>query len=210
MEILISTAFKDFLDKINDKVGGYLWAILAAAFVLLFVILCITIACKNKRIKKLKTQLRETRTELEIERTRSNNEQMFAPVTGHKELFGDTPQAESEDKTDTKNASEDDDTETTEIDEPAEQKGVAADAPKVAYYDKTSVVSPKVSGAASVKFIVKYDRSKDSWVIKKDGIDRVVRRVDTKEEAMTIARALCKKNNASLVVHKKDGKFQRQ
>ena len=96
MEILISTAFKDFLDKINDKVGGYLWAILAAAFVLLFVILCITIACKNKRIKKLKTQLRETRTELEIERTRSNNEQMFAPGTGHKELCGDTTQAESE------------------------------------------------------------------------------------------------------------------
>ena len=77
----------------------------------------------------------------------------------------------------------------------------------MSYYNKTSVVS---QNGGVVKFTVKYDRTKDTWVIKKDGVDRVVRRVDTKEEAMNVARALCKKYNASLVVHKKDGKFQRQ
>ena len=77
----------------------------------------------------------------------------------------------------------------------------------MSYYNNTSVIS---QSGGNIKFIVKYDRAKDSWVVKREGVDRAVRRVDTKEEAMTVARALCKKYNANLVVHKKDGKFQKQ
>lgn len=215
-----ASAFGDFLRKVNDKVGGYLWAIFAAAIVLLIVILFIVIAAKNKRIKKLKKQLKTTRTELEIERTRRKNEQLFAPVTGGKQLFGQETAQEEEPILPAEEP--DDETETTEVEEEpepapapepkrkpisAQDEAIERAASRVAYYNKTSVVSAK---EGNVKFIVKYDRGKDSWVIKKEGVDRVVRRVDTKEEAMNVARALCKKYNANLVVHKKDGKFQKQ
>lgn len=208
MEHLLANKFGDFLRTVNDKVGGYLWAIFAAAIVLLIVILFIVIACKNKRIRKLKKEIKSTRTQLEIERNKVRNEQLFAPVTGSKELFGDIP---------------DDGIETTEIAGPeseTEPEPVRPDkktsdrddeierfARKVSYYNNTSVIS---QSGGNIKFIVKYDRAKDSWVVKREGVDRAVRRVDTKEEAMTVARALCKKYNANLVVHKKDGKFQKQ
>ncbi len=58
-------------------------------------------------------------------------------------------------------------------------------------------------------YVVKYDRTKLSWIITKKGSQRVIRRVQTKEEALRIARELCKKTGAGLYVHKKDGKFQK-
>lgn len=191
-----------WLQKVNDTVGKYWWIILAAA-VLLVIILFFTISVKNKRIRKLKRELKKTRTELETERTRNRNEEIFAPVTGSKDLFG---------------APESDETETVEIDaepepEPAPKKRLPADdeveraSQGINYYNKAALVSAK---EGNVKFIVKYERAKDSWVIKKEGVNRVVRRTDTKEEAMAAARVLCKKYNANLVVHKKDGKFQKQ
>ena len=86
---LTASALAEFLKKINAKVGGYLWAILAAAFVFLLVILFWVIGAKNKRIRKLKKELKSTRTQLEIERSRAKNEEIFAPVTGGKNVFGE-------------------------------------------------------------------------------------------------------------------------
>ncbi len=230
MELLFCSKFTDLLKKANDAIAKFWWIILAVA-VLLCIILFIVIACKNKRIKKLKDELKKTRTKLEIERTRAKNEQLFAPVTGNNASANETKTASA--ATAAQPAEEpsfmtrelepvpDDDTVTEEIDnapepeEPIKKKKATTPldeeieraASRVSYYNKTSVVS---QNGGVVKFTVKYDRTKDTWVIKKDGVDRVVRRVDTKEEAMNVARALCKKYNASLVVHKKDGKFQRQ
>lgn len=199
---LTASALAEFLKKINAKVGGYLWAILAAAFVFLLVILFWVIGAKNKRIRKLKKELKSTRTQLEIERSRAKNEEIFAPVTGGKNVFGEET------------------AERVEFESEPEEKKIAAvkqtsveedeterESRKISYYNRPTEVSQKGGNA---KFIVLYDRGKDSWVIKRAGSDRVVRRVDTKEEAMTVARMLCKKYDASLVVHKKDGKFQRQ
>lgn len=227
MNILLGSKIADLLKKANDAIAKFWWLILAVA-VLLCIILFIVIACKNKRIRKLKDELKKTRTKLEIERTRAKNEQIFAPVMGGNASEQQSSSASSAPEPEEPSfmtrelePAPEDDTVTEEIDnapepeEPFKKKKAASSideeieraASRVSYYNKTSVVSQK-DGA--VKFTVKYDRVKDTWVIKKDGVDRVVRRVDTKEEAMNVARALCKKYNASLVVHKKDGKFQRQ
>lgn len=198
--MVCASKITELLHTVNAKVGGYLWAILAAALILLIVILFMVIAGKNRRIKKLKKELKSTRTQLEMERSRAKNEEMFAPVTGGKEVFGeeaeqveldDEPEEPKVVKVSAKRAEE-------ETDESAE---------KISYYNRPTEVTQKGS---NVKFIVMYDRNKDSWVIKRSGSDRVVRRVDTKEEAMGIVRGLCRKYNAGLIVHKKDGKFQKQ
>lgn len=194
-----ASKISDFLQKANDKVGGYLWVILAAALILLLVILFFVIGGKNRRIKKLKKELKNTRTQLEMERSRAKNEETFAPVTGGKEVFGEeTEQVELDDEPEQP-------TEKETVKKVEEEETERA-AQKISYYNRPTEVSQK---GGNVKFIVMYDRNKDSWVIKRSGSDRVVRRVDTKEEAMGIVRGLCRKYNADLVVHKKDGKFQK-
>ena len=44
----------------------------------------------------------------------------------------------------------------------------------------------------------------------KNGNTRPTRRVATKAEALAIAKELADSSGASLIVHKKDGKFQKQ
>lgn len=177
---MLSTV-SDFFHKVNDGVGGYLWAILAAAVILLVVILFLVIAGKNRRIKKLKKELKNTRTELETEKARANEEKASAAQNVEQVEFDDDA-------------------------EPLAEESAEQPPQNVEYYNRTTEVSQK---GGNIKYTVVYDRAKDSWVIKRSGSDRVVRRVDTKEQAMTIARSLCKKHDAALVVHKKDGKFQK-
>ena len=54
-----------------------------------------------------------------------------------------------------------------------------------------------------------YDKEAKEWVIKKENATRAIRRVKTKEEALKIAKQLSENQDANLVVHKKDGKFQK-
>lgn len=54
-----------------------------------------------------------------------------------------------------------------------------------------------------------YDRETKTWEIRKDNAKRVIRRVKTKKEALEIAQELSKNQELNLVVHKKDGKFQK-
>lgn len=165
--------------KLTDTLQKAWWIILLAG-IALFAVMLLIVVYKNKRIARLKRQLKATRTQLEVTRTKTR------PASG--------AQAEEADEI------EFDGEEDEEIDDTEEVSRT------VDYYNRSSVVGQK---GGTVKFTVVYDRPKDSWVIRKAGVDRVVRRVDTKEEAMRLARALCKKYDANLVVHKKDGKFQR-
>ena len=55
-----------------------------------------------------------------------------------------------------------------------------------------------------------YDSINKEWTIKKDGAQRVIRRVKTKAEALKIAARLAETQNLSLTVHTKDGKFQKK
>jgi len=61
-----------------------------------------------------------------------------------------------------------------------------------------------------VKYTVRFDKEKDDWMILKSGSDRAIRRCKTKDEAVKVAKTLSENNDASLVVRKKDGKFQKQ
>lgn len=60
------------------------------------------------------------------------------------------------------------------------------------------------------KYTVKYDRAKGNWIVVKNGNSRPTRRVATKAEALAIAKELADASGATLSVHKKDGKFQKQ
>lgn len=60
-----------------------------------------------------------------------------------------------------------------------------------------------------VKVTVKFDRVKNNWVVLRSDTDRTYRRLSTKQEALVIAKDLAKRLHAQLVVHKKDGKFQK-
>ena len=60
------------------------------------------------------------------------------------------------------------------------------------------------------RYRVTFDKEQGNWVVKMDGGDRASRRCATKEEALKVAKELAEKKDASLSVHKKDGKFQKK
>ena len=61
-----------------------------------------------------------------------------------------------------------------------------------------------------ISYRILYDKETKTWEVRKDQAKRVIRRVKTKKEALEIAQELCEKQELNLVVHKKDGKFQKQ
>ena len=63
---------------------------------------------------------------------------------------------------------------------------------------------------APAKYRVIYDKETITWEVRKDGAKRVIRRVKTKEEALKIAKELSRSHETALVVHKRDGKFQKK
>ena len=64
--------------------------------------------------------------------------------------------------------------------------------------------------ARTPKYRVIYNQEDKCWDIKKDGAKRVIRKVKTKAEALDIVEHLAEKQNLSVTVHKKDGKFQKR
>ncbi|MCH5350805.1 MAG: DUF2188 domain-containing protein [Clostridiales bacterium] len=63
--------------------------------------------------------------------------------------------------------------------------------------------------SSAIKVKVKYDHNKGNWVITRSDSDRTYRRVATKQEALSLGKDLARRLEAQLVVHKKDGKFQK-
>lgn len=61
-----------------------------------------------------------------------------------------------------------------------------------------------------ITYGVTYDKEKREWVVKKTGSTRASKRCSTKAEALEVAERLSEANGASLRVHKKNGKFQKQ
>ena len=61
----------------------------------------------------------------------------------------------------------------------------------------------------TVSYRILYDKETKTWEIRKDNAKRVIRRVKTKKEALEIAQELSERQDLNLVVHKKDGKFQK-
>ena len=55
-----------------------------------------------------------------------------------------------------------------------------------------------------------YDKENREWMVKKDGAQRVIRRVKTKAEALELASQFATNQDLSISVQKKDGKFQKK
>ena len=55
-----------------------------------------------------------------------------------------------------------------------------------------------------------YSKEDKVWLIKRDGAKRTIASFKTKEQALNRVSELCKNQNAKVIVHKKDGKFQKQ
>lgn len=62
---------------------------------------------------------------------------------------------------------------------------------------------------SAVKVTLKFDKQKNNWVIYRSDTTRAYRRLATKQDAVMVAKDLARRLHAQLVVHKKDGKFQR-
>ena len=76
--------------------------------------------------------------------------------------------------------------------------------------DDDEIYNDYADANTTVKVTLKYDRAKSSWVIYRSDIPtRAYRRIGTKQEALVVARDLAKRMHCPLIVHKKDGKFQK-
>lgn len=62
---------------------------------------------------------------------------------------------------------------------------------------------------SAIKVTLKFDKEKNNWVISRSDSARAYRRMSTKQDAVMVAKDLARRLHAQLVVHKKDGKFQR-
>ena len=104
--------------------------------------------------------------------------------------------------------------------EATKEKAVAEEkAEKVEEEEKTEIV---VEGEESVEssnaekraikavYRVIYDSENREWMVKKDGAQRVIRRVRTKAEALELANQFATRQDLSISVQKKDGKFQKK
>lgn len=88
------------------------------------------------------------------------------------------------------------------------EKTKSVKAEKTETAEKTSAKTEQPAKAGTYRVI--YDREAGDWTIRKDGASRVIRRVGTKEKALKLAKEFSKNGDASLIVHKKDGKFQKK
>lgn len=77
---------------------------------------------------------------------------------------------------------------------------------------KTNAVKPVGKKVAKKEtapsYRVMHEKETSTWVIKKDGSTRVIRRVKTKEEALDVVKGLSVNQGLNVVVHKRNGQFQ--
>lgn len=78
--------------------------------------------------------------------------------------------------------------------------------PKNEKEDKTKEEEETKLGA----YRVLYSKEEKLWLIKRDGAKRTIASYKTKEQALLRVSDLCKNQNAKVIVHKKDGKFQKK
>ena len=209
------------IDKVLSLVSPLVLFFILCGVALLLLIFLIVMICQGVKISKLKQENAEKSTALEKERAnkriaaekaeketeKAAEQKEQKPEPSHAQV-GDVKWADKDTPVGTVTAEEDDEIEVVE-DESEDEKANGKSAPfKPNTAPKTLASMNQQS--TQVKYVVAYDKLKQSWTVKKAGADRVVRRVPTKEEAMAVARELSRKTGASLEVHKKDGKFQKQ
>ncbi len=226
--------FRAMLTQVKDFCTeyGFYFAIAAAALFLIWIITWIALGVKCRRLKKKNKALgiqnagyasadedranEAARAEAYARAQKEESVSAPAPAPAPAAPQTAAPAASADETTASFSAPENDGAADTRDDVPAE--------PAYEYDDDTEEFDisvddePEPAGTVIAagpqketpgNYVVKYDRTKLSWIITKKGSQRVIRRVQTKEEALRIARELCKKTGAGLYVHKKDGKFQK-
>lgn len=226
--------FRAMLTQVKDFCTeyGFYFAIAAAALFLIWIITWIALGVKCRRLKKKNKALgiqnagyasadedranEAARAEAYARAQKEESVSAPAPAPAPAAPQTAAPAASADETTASSSAPENDGAADTRDDVPAE--------PAYEYDDDTEEFDisvddePEPAGTVIAagpqketpgNYVVKYDRTKLSWIITKKGSQRVIRRVQTKEEALRIARELCKKTGAGLYVHKKDGKFQK-
>ena len=91
--------------------------------------------------------------------------------------------------------------------EEAAKKPVQSKTKKAVEAKETAEVEEKARKAV---YRVVFDKESNLWKIKKDGAKRVIGSTRTKEEALARVQKLAQNQDASFVVSKKDGKFQKK
>lgn len=97
--------------------------------------------------------------------------------------------------------------ETKKQEEPIEE--LKQEEASVAQEDKQQEDAEKETKQRRSLYRVIYDKEDRKWIIKKDGNEKITKKVNTKKEALEIVEKLCENQNLKMVVHKKDGKFQK-
>ena len=194
-------------EKLNSLLADYA-DLLAIVCVALFAVLVIAVVLSVKRAGKLKQKnselskrLAATETEL-VETARAN---VQSPVPKEKET---TPEEKNEETAPVSDKKEPRRPE--EPDDGVEEIPIGEIGAESSPEEKPEDAKPKRVKVAAPRYIVKYDSKTHEWIVLKAGNTRATRRVKTKQEALAIAKELSKNSDASLVVHKKDGKFQKQ
>ncbi len=83
------------------------------------------------------------------------------------------------------------------------RRSPAANAPQPSV--ASSIPKGKRGGAGPVQHVMARD---DGWAVVKEGSDRATRVLDTKAEAVEVAREIASNQGSKLVIHRQDGSVQ--
>ena len=197
------------LSMINERLNSLLSDfadVLAIACIVLLLVLITAVVLSVKRAgrkKKKNSELSQRLSATEKELVETNRALAEKPVQSPAEDKSEAPASKPEEpavKDSEKDDIPDDGVEEVPIGE------ISTDYAE----EKPEETKPKRVSVASPKYTVKFDGKSQEWIVLKSGNTRATRRVKTKQEALAIAKELSKNSDATLVVHKKDGKFQKQ
>jgi uncharacterized membrane protein len=178
------------MDRFVEYASTY-WYIAASLALILFLGVVVLIFFISKATKKIKedAEVNKGRKE-EIERKRQADE---AERKSREEVVKNSARQEE--------AKEEDLTEAV-----VEGEEEVEDEPKEEAVEEENPAKRTVKAV----YRVIYDKENKEWMVKKDGAQRVIRRVKTKAEALELANQFATNQELSLSVQKKDGKFQKK
>lgn len=165
--------------------------IIVAVMLIAFVVIVIVAIKKNKKPNTyVPDEVDRTVDEAAQQKAQEEQPSEGSPIVqAEPEENNDETEAENEDEDEEITFEADD----VDDDEPKDDKEDKKDAPK-----------------SRISYRIMYDKETKTWEIRKDMAKRVIRRVKTKKEALEIAQELSKNQDLNLIVHKKDGKFQKK
>lgn len=221
---LLNSGFEDFLN------GSGVWivvGVLAATFVVSMVFLVLNILKDKKAAQKEAEAKAEEVNALNAEEEKEEPSKQEEIKEVQAEEIEEKPkrkrkvkqevEVSEEKEAEVKNEANEEKAEEVKEEKPKAKKTTKKSAEKKTSKEEKQVEEEKPAKEKEVKkeekkitYGVTYDKEKHEWVVKKSGSTRASKRCSTKAEALEVAERLSEANGASLRVHKKNGKFQKQ